>query len=245
MFLIKIASKISPQHATLTRGRAVKRGYCSAKSRDFVKNLHKKNAAIDKKNKAATSTLRQKFEDFGVGSTFSGQTESAIDQIAEKKMQAWLKSDDSKNLKGKGKPRRTDPHQAAAHQVGLDQATMKMTKIMADNKVLPASIQRKKDIAHEWENIIKINIQKDFELVEKENESINDKEKIFQIFISKKDILVKYRKQFEVLNKKVKRANNALISDSLLFSRGMHVANTPVRAFVYEEKMREAVFGAP
>ena len=245
MLLIKIASKIpSPQPATLARGRAVKRCY-SAKSRDFVKNLHKKNAAANKKNKAASSTLRQKFEDFGVGSTFSGQTESAIDQIAEKKMQAWLKSDDSKNLKGKGKPRRTDPHQAAAHQVGLDPATMKMTKIMADNKVLPASIQRKKDIVHEWENIIKINIQKDFELVEKENESINDKEKIFQMFISKKDVLVKYRKQFEVLNKKVKRANNALISDSLLFSRGMHVANTPVRAFVYEEKMREAVFGAP
>ena len=69
--------------------------------------------------------------------------------------------------------------------------------------------------------------------------------KIFQMFISKKDVLVKYRKQFEVLNKKVKRANNALISDSLLFSRGMHVASTPVRAFVYEERMREAVFGAP
>ena len=67
MFLIKIVSKIPPQHATLTRGRAY-----SAKSRDFVKNLHKKNAVIDKKNKAATSTLRQEFEDFGVGSTFSG-----------------------------------------------------------------------------------------------------------------------------------------------------------------------------
>ena len=99
----------------MARGRAVKRCY-SAKSRDFLKKSSK-NSRANKKNKAASSTLRQKFEDFGVGSTFSGQRESAIDEIAKKN--AWLKSDDSKNLKGKGKPRRTDPHQAAAHQVGL------------------------------------------------------------------------------------------------------------------------------
>ena len=97
----------------------------------------------------------------------------------------------------------------------------------------------------EWENIIKINIQKDFELVEKENESINDKEKIFQMFISKIRCTSKIPEAIS-LNKKVKWANNALISDSLLFSRGIFVQGLQIaRAFVYEERMREAVFGAP
>ena len=124
-------------------------------SRDFLKNIHKTNNVKqqqnigNKKKSGSSSGIRQRFEDFNEG-IVSGTGGNAVDQIAERKMQAWLNSDDSKSLK-KGKKLKLDYHKQASVVLGLDATTAQMTKVMVENKVLPLSVQRKKDIQHEWD----------------------------------------------------------------------------------------------
>ena len=83
----------------------------------------------------------------------------------------------------------------------------------------------------------------DFKKLEKEHVNMHNKEKLFQLFIVKKEISKKYKGIFDSFNKKVKQANDSQISDSLLFSNGLNVVGNPMKKFVYKTKMREAVFG--
>ena len=216
-------------------------------SRDFLKNIHKTNNVKQQKNmgnkkkSGSSSGIRQRFEDFNEG-IVSGTGGNAVDQIAERKMQAWLNSDDSKSLK-KGKKLKLDYHKQASIVLGLDATTAQMTKVMVENKVLPLSVQRKKDIQHEWDNEIKIKILDEFQTLENEHPNMKNKEKLFQLFIFKKEISKKYKKDFDRLNKRVKKANDSAISDALLLTKSGGMALPPIKRFDYEARMREAIFG--
>lgn len=148
--------------------------------------------------------------------------------LAENQIAAWLEQGGDKNLPNKGKKLKEEPHRYAANALGVG-ADYVHSKILADNNIKPASIERRLDLDKNWEQLQR-EIQLDFEKVG--SLSIQD-------YVQSARVRERFGDAMAQLDVKAKRVNDAIVSDSLRFN-----GRSPVRhacRFQLQERIQEAL----
>jgi hypothetical protein len=152
---------------------------------------------------------------------------SGIDKIAEDKILRWLKEGGEKELQRHRGRLKSDPHMQAARSMNVLDDYMH-SKILADNRILPKSLELRLKLDKVWEKLkgeIWLNWKSAGEPDIKE--------------FMRTDQVQPIRHRMEDLDALAKRVNNAIIEDSLLF-RG----RSPVRhakGFILEDRIAEAL----
>lgn len=157
-----------------------------------------------------------------VGCFFSG-----IDKIAEDKIARWLKEGGEENLRRHRGKLQSDPHQHIARTLNLQEDYVH-SKILADNKILPKSIELRLQLDKQWEEL-KADLQSSWNEAEKPE---------LQSFL-KDPVCLKFQDRMAALDQLAKRINNAIIEDSMRFH-----GRSPVRhakGYKFEERVSEAL----
>ena len=152
---------------------------------------------------------------------------SGIDKIAEDKIARWLKEGGEESLRQHRGKLQSDPHQHIARSLNLQEDYVH-SKILADNKILPKSIELRLQLDTRWEEL-KADLQRTWEEAEKPE---------LQSFL-KDPMCLKFQDRMAALHQLAKRVNNAITEDSMLF-RG----RSPVRhakGYNFEERVAEAL----
>ena len=154
------------------------------------------------------------------------RTMSAIDSIAESKINEWLRNKGDEGLKHKGKLL-SDRHAHASRTFGVG-ADYLHSKILADNNIKPESVQRRIELDSEWMKL-KTVIQETFE---KSQLTIDE-------FVRDEKTEDQFRDEMDRLDRLAKSLNDAIISDSMRFNGRSPVKHA--RRFKFEDRLREAL----
>ena len=150
--------------------------------------------------------------------------------VAERRMAKWLADGGHKNLKGHGKPLAVDHHRTASMVVGATEAgAYNMAKTMAANKILPPSVERRKEVENDWRELKAAMVRQ-------------RKAYTGSSWVASKAV-AGFRESIAALNKKVKRCNEALISDSFTFGQGAALAGKHLLLFDADQVLRDVDSG--
>jgi len=161
--------------------------------------------------------------------------------MAENQMRAWLRKggDDALQNKGKSLDTEYNRHKYAATSFGAG-ADYLQSKILADNNIKPPSIERRIELDECWEKL-KIEIRKAYSKeYSKESSSLSPPSAMeADEFCDNESTRELFGAKIEELNKRAKRVNDAIISDSMRFNGRSPVRHA--RPFHYRERITEAL----
>jgi hypothetical protein len=152
---------------------------------------------------------------------------SGIDKVAEDKIVRWLREGGEKDLQKHRSRLKSDPHMQAARSMNVLDDYMN-SKILADNRILPKSIELRLKLDKEWAKL-----KDEIRLAWKSAGEPDITE-----FMLTNDIQP-FQNRMKDLDALAKQVNNAIIEDSMLF-RG----RSPVRhakGFILEDRVAEAL----
>ena len=156
--------------------------------------------------------------------------------MAENQMREWLRKggDDALQNKGKSLDTEYNRHKYAATSFGAG-ADYLQSKILADNNIKPPSIERRIELDECWEKL-QVEIRKAYSKeYSKESPSAMEADE----FCDNESTRELFGVKIEELNKRAKRVNDAIISDSLRFNGRSPVRHA--RPFHYKERIIEAL----
>lgn len=146
--------------------------------------------------------------------------------VAEAKMERWLSQGGADNLSGPAY--KGDRHKDAAAALGKgDDWTH--SKILADNNIRLASVERRLELDKEWQ-VVKGKIQHSYRAKSSPP---------FSTWLSMNHGGLIWEPSIDRLNSMSKKANEAIISDSLKFNGLSPVKHS--RPFLYPDRLREAI----
>lgn len=153
---------------------------------------------------------------------------SGIDKIAEDKIQRWLKEGGAQEIRRHQGKLSSDPHQHVARSLNLHDDYLH-SKILADNKILPKSIELRQRLDKDWE-VLRADIRRAWSRMDQP--SLPD-------FLKDPSCLV-FQERMNELHQLSKRVNSAIISDSMLF-RGGRSPVRHARGYKFEERVAEVL----
>mmetsp|Transcript_11366 Transcript_11366/g.22641 ORF Transcript_11366/g.22641 Transcript_11366/m.22641 type:complete len:191 (-) Transcript_11366:623-1195(-) len=162
-------------------------------------------------------------KDRGINDSKAGVVEATAN-VAEAKMQRWLKDGGAENLTGPAY--KHDRHKDAATALGVGD-TYRSIKILADNNIRPLSVERWMEVDKLWREL-KMEIQQDW--MERGRPPLG-------AYVLNAEN--KFRARIDDLDRKAKATNSAAISDGLKFGGSSPVKH--VAPFKLETRIREAL----
>jgi hypothetical protein len=153
---------------------------------------------------------------------------SAVDKIAEDKILRWLKEGGESDLRRHRGPLASDPHLHAARAGGVYDDYVH-SKILADNKILPRSIELRQRLDKGWE-LLRVEIQRRWKSAGRPE---------IGVFLERNEMCQSLRDQMEELDLLARSVNSAIIDDSIRFG-----GRSPVRhakRFFFEDRVAEAL----
>jgi hypothetical protein len=155
---------------------------------------------------------------------------SGIDKIAEDKIARWLKEGGASDLPHHRGPLASDPHLHAARITNLYDEYVH-SKILADNRILPKSIELRKRLDKGWEDL-RLEIQRRWTSAGRPE---------IAAFLEREDLCQSLRGRMHELDLLAKAVNGAVIEDSMRFGGRSPVRHA--RRFVFEDRVAEALQG--
>ena len=158
------------------------------------------------------------------------RTLSGWDKMVENQINSWKRKggQDASSHHGKRLPGDRNRHVANALGVGDDYVH---SKILADNNIKPESIQRRLDLDQAWQNVQK-KIRNVYNNQQEESLSVAE-------FAVSSLAAEQFTRDMQDLNRKAKRVNDAIISDSLRFNGRSPVPHA--KGFDLQERILEAL----
>ena len=173
---------------------------------------------VDVANKASAQKqyqLKQNIDQQSMaqGQNFMADGSGFLGSMAERQVAEWMASGGAKDLKKQGQPLEQDYHRvAAAVLTGEGTSAYNMAKSMASNNVLPPSIERRKQVQEQWD-ALKERMATSCDVHKQRKGGGGDS-------WARSPDAMQFRGEIQHLNERVKKCNEALVSDSFTFGRG-------------------------